>query len=169
MKEKKPQKTNWKELGYADLRHLPQSQRLPAAEIIIAGDAVETAIMILAHELGFADSTIMEIQHITPIGAVRIERIQLQHIVEKRQDARERYVKHALATMQNPLEIWSVAYEDDIGNEAWRYAYIGAFEGKVQMLVVVAQEKGKLLWNFMHSDSKTLNKHRHGECIYCRP
>ncbi|MNO09849.1 hypothetical protein D3C81_2333330 [compost metagenome] len=27
---------------------------------------------------------------------------------------------------------------------------------------------GQMFWNFMHTDAKSLNKHRHGELVYKR-
>ena len=168
MKEKKNQKTTWKEIGHTDLRDLDQSRKLPDEEVIQNQDSAELALAILEHHLGFVEFAISEVTIETPIGLVHIERKNLSHIIEKRQDARERYVKYALATMQDPFEIWLVEYVDEMGNEEHRYAYIGVFKGKKQMLVVFTNVKGKFLWNFMHSDNKALNKHRHGECLYSR-
>jgi hypothetical protein len=34
------------------------------------------------------------------------------------------------------------------------------------MLVVVDMSDGHILWNFMHCDKSSLNKHRNGELIY---
>ena len=168
MRERKEQKTTWKGIGHKDLRDLDQSQKLQDEEIIQTQDSAEIALEILEYHLGFVDITIQEVRIDTPIGEVIIERKNLSHIVEKRQDARERYVKYALATMADPFEVWLVAYEDEVGNEECRFAYIGAFQGKRQMLVVFADVNGKILWNFMHGDNKSLNKHRHGECVYSR-
>jgi len=36
-------------------------------------------------------------------------RDKLAHIVEKRADSRERYVRHAIDTLTGPFEIWRVA------------------------------------------------------------
>ncbi|WP_284739065.1 hypothetical protein [Pseudomonas sp. CG7] len=36
------------------------------------------------------------------------------------------------------------------------------------MLVSVVFFEGQMLWNFMHTDAKSLNKHRHGELLYKR-
>nr|WP_236250043.1 PBECR2 nuclease fold domain-containing protein [Pseudomonas cichorii] len=93
-----------------------------------------------------------------------ILRKSIYHIVEKRQDARERYVKLALDTLTGPLEVWKVAFTD--GTQ--RLAFIGAYELKRQMLVSVIFIDGQMLWNFMHTDAKSLNKHRHGELLYKR-
>ena len=169
MKAKKKQKTTWKEVGHVDLRDLNSIHKLPAEEIIETHDSADVALAILEYHLGFVDLSIQELTVSTPVGLVHITRENLSHIVEKRQDARERYVKYALATMQNPFEVWQIEYEGDNSAEAFRFAYIGAFHGKAQMLVVFADINGKILWNFMHSDNKSLNKHRHGICIYQRP
>lgn len=169
MKEKKQQKTTWKSCGHVDLRALDPAHKLPAEVLIETDDAVEVALTILEYHLGFVELDISAITVATPIGDVQIERKHLGHIVEKRQDARERYVRHALVTMKDPLEVWLVEYEDGDGNTTCRHAYIGAFEGKHHMLVVFADVNGKILWNFMHGDGKAMNKHRHGECVYRRP
>ncbi len=100
----------------------------------------------------------------TPMGAIQIHRNCIAHIVEKRQDARERYASMALDTLIGPFEVWRVAYS----NGTHRLAFIGAYEAKRQMLVIVTLERGKLLWNFMQCDAKALNKHRHGELLYQR-
>ncbi|AUO20762.1 hypothetical protein C0058_01675 [Pseudomonas sp. NC02] len=98
------------------------------------------------------------------MGQIAIRRSCLQHIVEKRQDARERYVRFALDTLTGPLEIWRVAYSDCSA----RLAFIGAYESRRQILVVVNIQAGNVLWNFMQADAKALNKHRHGELLYKR-
>lgn len=36
------------------------------------------------------------------------------------------------------------------------------------MLVSVSLVGGKVMWNFMQSDAKALNKHRHGELLFKR-
>lgn len=169
MKEKKEQESSWKTNGHADLRDLDSSQKLPAVEILETKDSEENALLILEFHLGFLDSQTVELTISTPVDTVLIVRENLPHIVEKRQHARERYTKHALETMKDPFEVWLVAYEDVQGNVEHRYAYIGAFEGKHQMLVVFSNNNGRVLWNFMQSDAKSLNKHRHGKLIYCRP
>ncbi|RCL22089.1 hypothetical protein C6A77_20905 [Pseudomonas sp. AFG_SD02_1510_Pfu_092] len=98
------------------------------------------------------------------MGDIRIQRSCIHHIVEKRQDARERYVKVALDTLVGPFEVWRVAYT----NDTYRLAFIGVYETKRQMLVVVTLDNGKMLWNFMQCDAKALNKHRHGKLLYKR-
>ena len=171
IREKKDQRTSWKELGHTHLNHLDGEHRLAAENVVAAADSEQEAVLVLEYHLGFMDAATAEVRFASPIGEVVVQRANLRHIVEKRQDARERYVLFAIATMLDPLEIWNVAYEDDdTQGISYRYAYIGAFEGKTQMLVVVAQVDGRLLWNFMHGDNKAVNKRRHGEqLVYRRP
>lgn len=115
MKEKKQQKTNWKNIGQPDLRHLDMSKRLPDQPLVRTVDSADAAMLILEQHLGFIDAGITQVEIITPMDVVVIERTNLRHIVEKRQDARERYVRHALATIRDPYEIWIVEYEDEHG------------------------------------------------------
>lgn len=168
MRKKERQLSTWSDIGQPDLRKLDSVRMLPEPAMIKAGATAEAALNALEQHLGFATAEMTRISLETPLGVVFIDRALLPHIVEKRQDARERFVHHAIATMQDPFEIWLVEYADDAGNEEVRHAFIGAFEGGKHMLVVFADANGQTLWNFMHGDGKALNKHRHGLCIYVR-
>lgn len=161
--ELKGQKT-WRDYGLPDLRSLDRTLRSCALEEVLAGKDITDAIEIVASNLGITDSVGSQIRIASPLGVVLIQRAALRHIVEKRQDARERYVRFALDTLTGPLEIWRVAYD----NGSARLAFIGAYETKRQMLVVVNIQAGNILWNFMQTDAKALNKHRHGELLYKR-
>lgn len=161
--ELKGQQT-WLDYGLPDLRSLDRAFRSCVLEEVRAGHDITDAAEIVASNLGLTDSQCSEIRIASPLGEVLIQRSTLRHIVEKRQDARERYVKFALDTLTGPLEIWRVAYSD----ASARLAFIGAYETKRQMLVVVSIQAGNLLWNFMQTDAKALNKHRHGELLYKR-
>lgn len=161
IREKKNQPT-WIDKGLVDLRSCINGVGVLKEPLHIdAGTDEEAALTILMTFFGLTEQN-TSITIDTPIGAVLIDQTKLTHIVEKRVDARERYVNFALETMKSPFEIWAVEYD----NDSIRLAYIGVFEGKRQMLVVVSTVNGKVLWNFMHCDRKTLNKHRHGELRY---
>lgn len=154
---------NWKDIGLPDIRDIPLS--------ILASDAREQPSAVdLNHALeqvalGFGlkagvDAVLLE----TPYVLLTIRRQYLLHIVEKRPNARERFTEFALDTVRNPLEVWRVSYSDG----SCRLAYIGAFDTKYQMLVVIHVDRGNVLWNFMNCDKKALNKHRHGMLVYQR-
>lgn len=156
------QKT-WTEYGRYDLRHLSEELRLKEEELVEASESIEMAITVLQDKLLGIDGT----GTITsPIGDITIHQSTLEHIVEKRRDARERYINFAIKTIKEPYEVYEIKYNDG----SIRLAFIGAFQGKRQMLVIarVMESEGKWLWNFMHCDSKSLNKHRHGNLLYCR-
>ncbi|QRV22782.1 PBECR2 nuclease fold domain-containing protein [Marinomonas foliarum] len=153
----------WNELGLEDLRSLIPEHRLTCPGIVNAAEDFDSAFQILldAFDLKEAsDSTTLE----AFIGLISVSGKDLRHIVEKRNDARERYVHYALATIQDPFEIWLSNYED--GTE--RFQFIGSFKTKVQMLVVVAKYENHTMWNFMHSNAKKLNRSRCGKIIYQR-
>lgn len=160
-KELKNQK-NWIDLELPDLRSLDSEHRLVCPGEVAAATSQEEAYAMLVKAFGCEQHEIIERE--SKIGPLIIERDKLAHIIEKRQDARERYLNYALATLDEPYEVWKVAYDD----ETCRYAFIGTFQTKRQMLVVVNIQKDNILWNFMHTEAKRLNKHRHGELVYRR-
>jgi hypothetical protein len=163
VKERKNQ-PRWIELGKIDLRQVREDDQLAPQEALAGAATAEEALLILEEHLGFTPGANM-VHLPSPLGDIAAYREHLTHIVEKRVDARERYVKLAMVTMADPFEIWRVEYDDG----SYRHAYIGLFQGKTQMLVIVSHHAGQVLWNFMHGDHKSLNKHRHGTLLHERP
>lgn len=155
---------SFRELGLPDLRELGSEFRLDPKPEIEAGNSIKAAVALLEWHMGFLEPDMQIVPKNTLIGTLNILRSKLEHIVEKRLDARERYVLLALDTLENPYEIWETLYDDD----QVRYLFIGTYRQKQQMLVVVAPWEGKMLWNFMHTDAKSLNKHRQGILLYKR-
>lgn len=164
--ESKKQKT-WIDFQLTDLRHVKDDWALDAPVLIESGDSAGEALIILELVFGFIDDS-SEIAYITPIGKIKVLRESLPHIVEKRMDARERYANFAIITIQDPFEVWRVSYDSDSGGSFFRLVFIGLFKDKRQILVTVDIREEKILWNFMHQDRKSLNKHRHGELVYSR-
>lgn len=154
----------FRDLGLPDLRELPVELRRESIPEIEQANSLEEAVTLVASHMGFSEPNMLIVTKDTPLGPVNIMRESIEHIVEKRLDARERYILLALDTLQNPYEVWEAMYDDDL----IRYLFIGAYSQKRQMLVVVVPWKGKVLWNFMHTDAKSLNKHRHGIIVYKR-
>lgn len=152
------------DLGLKDLRNLEAGERRDQLDEIAAGSTAEEALVLLEEHMGFSSPEMTVLVKNTHIGTMNIVREKLAHIVEKRVDARERYVKLALDTLENPYEIWETMYDD----EMVRFMFIGMYKQKQQMLVVVAPWDGKMLWNFMHTEAKSLNKHRRGKLLYSR-
>lgn len=161
--EKKGQ-NSWLDEQLPDLRTLARELRTQAIEELAPADSHDAAIEVAAQQLGFDSEKTEEVSISSPMGDIRILRSCIHHIVEKRQDARERYVKVALDTLIGPFEVWKVAYT----NDTCRLAFIGAYETRRQMLVIVTLDNGKMLWNYMQCDAKALNKHRHGKLLYKR-
>ena len=154
----------FKDLDLKDLRNLEADERRDQLDEIVAGSTAEEALALLEEHMGFSSPEISVIVKATHIGDMNIVRNNLAHIVEKRVDARERYVKLALDTLENPYEIWETMYDD----EMVRYIFIGTYKQEQQMLVVVAPWDGRVLWNFMHTEAKRLNRHRRGNLLYRR-
>lgn len=154
---------DWKSLGLDDLKGLGADKRLPSIQQEPAAATLEDAVAVLIRKFGF-DGDESSVTMTTPVGDIQVCRDSLPHIVEKRPDARERYVNHAIATLCDPFEIWEVAYTDG----SFRHAFIGTFEERNMMLVVATITPERILWNFMHSEAKSMNKHRHGKLVYAR-
>ncbi|HEN3637304.1 TPA: hypothetical protein U5E40_001921 [Yersinia enterocolitica] len=154
----------FRDLGLPDLRVLESEFRLEPTPEIDAADSIEGAVALLELHMGFLEPNMLLVPKTTILGTLSILRTNLVHIVEKRLDARERYVMLALDTLENPYEIWETMYDD----QQVRYLFIGTYRQRQQMLVVVAPWDGKVLWNFMHTEAKSLNKHRQGNLLYKR-
>lgn len=165
--EIKGQKT-WLDYQRPDLRSIYEVDGLDTPNILVAGNDAIEALAILELALGFDSEVVQEIEHKTPIDVVKVLRELLPHIVEKRMDARERYTNFAIQTLLNPFEVWRIEYVSTDDGQIFRLAFIGVFKGKRQMLVTVDTREDVVLWNFMHQEAKSLNKHRHGELIYSR-
>lgn len=88
---------DWRDYGLDDLRHVPKELNRVAPEEIKRADSLEDAIEVIAQIFGLS-TTNTEATINTEIGDIVISYSNLEHIVEKRQDARERYTNHALDT-----------------------------------------------------------------------
>ena len=163
IKEAANQQT-WINLALPDLRTLSRELRSAAIQEIKRADDAESALEILLDHFGFVDESVLAVTIITPIGNVVVMRDKLAHIVEKRSDSRERYVRHAIDTLKGPFEVWKVLYD----NGRYRMAFINAYEAKNDMLVVVDVREGQILWNFMHAPARAMNKHRQGDLLFKR-
>ncbi len=158
-----PGQPTWRDADRPDLRNV--AQREPAPPILPRGDTEAQALKILADAVGVSiERPFKTVQ--TPLETVRIDYKKLVHLVEKRDDARERYGLFMLATLARPFEVYLTEYDDG----TLRTRYIGLFEGSRQLLVVaLVNRDGTVLWNIMQSDAKRLNEQRVGTLRYVRP
>lgn len=155
---------NWKTLNLEDIRDLDSNTRREPRELIEAAENEDDAVEKLAINLGLRDALVDRRIINTVIGGIVIIRDKLVHIVEKRKEARERYVLYALDTLENPYEVWRCT---DRG--AIRYCFVGVYKTRNQMSVTIQiLDNGNVLWNFMHTEAKRLNRHRRGDLIYSR-
>jgi SPP1 gp7 family putative phage head morphogenesis protein len=154
----------WQDLGRPDLR-APTVTRLPDPGILPAQDSLEAAIQQMNSVL--VPDGVMNVVN-TPIEEVAIRPELLEHLVEKRSDARERYANYVLDTLREPFEVWLTAYDDG----RYRKRYIGVFSGPSDLLVVLRENTdGSIYWdmyNMMQRNSKKLNKLREGTLLYGR-
>jgi hypothetical protein len=157
-----PGQKSWKEYGLDDLRRMAALSTLSAPPIHEQADSEFSALMILRKALCMPSGT-EEIQVTTPLEIVRITHGNLFHLIEKRDNARERYADYILPTLQNPIEIWGTAYNDG----STRNRYIGLFTGKTDIAVIVKVEPdGSIMWNMMNADRARMNRFREGELLW---
>ena len=95
-----------------------------------------------------------------------LKRSKSWHIVEKEADARERYAKSILPTLERPDEVWQTLYS----NGEVRMRYIKVFrlkDGKTRGGLVLSAEDdrlGNLVFNFI--PMRRLNSQREGWLVY---
>ena len=154
----------WKDAGRPDLRNVAKESRPPAPPLLPVAPTREAALQTLADALQVsAENPLRTVS--TPVELVRIDYELLPHLVEKTQDARERYGLYLLSTLATPFEVYLTEYDD-----GFRTRYIGLFQGATQLLVVGrVNQDGTVLWNIMQGDAKALNKQRVGELLYAAP
>lgn len=153
----------WKDVGLPDLRSLPPGE--PAPQMLAAEAHKNAAVDVLRSVLGVSPGGERAIR--TPVEQVSIRDSSLPHVVEKRQDARERYARFIEPTLLRPTEVWAVSYDDG----TLRNRYIKLFSGsRYDMLVMVRiNPDGSVFWNMMHRDRKGMNALRLGRLVYSRP
>ncbi len=152
----------WKDAGRPDLRDAAVPRQHDPG-LLPAAPSRDLAARQLSEVL-LAGEPMREVQ--TPVDPVFIRPELLPHVVEKAQDARERYANFILPTLQKPFEIWLTFYTDG----TYRKRYIGLFAGASNLMVVVRENRdGTLFWevyNAMNADAKKLNKQREGTLLY---
>lgn len=150
----------WKDLGLKDLRELGPGESAPA--LIESATSAASAVDVLRKALGVEQGG--ERTFHTPVGEVTVQDSSLNHVVEKRQDARERFANLIEPTLLRPTEVWQVAYDDG----STRDRFIKVFHGsKSDLLVMVlVGPDGSVFWNMMQRDRKGMNALRLGKLIY---
>lgn len=156
----KPDQPSWKTLGLRDLRELrPRAQ---APELLAAAESIEDAVALLRGTLGVPVGAARSVH--TPVGDVTIMDELLRHVVDKRQNARERYANFVLPTLMRPDEVWRTAYD----NGTTRKRFIKLFSGTKYDIIVIVEEMpdGDVLWNIINRERGKMNTMRIGELTY---
>jgi SPP1 gp7 family putative phage head morphogenesis protein len=157
-----PGQDDWKALGLADLRTMKPRGGTP--DLLPMADDTAAAVQALRQTLDVPEGGSRLVD--TPVGKVLILDALLAHVVEKRENARERFGRFILPTLTQPDEVWSTAYDDD----TTRRRYIKLFSGtKYDILVIVREQAdGSVLWNVINRDRKGMNALRVGTPVYRR-
>ncbi|QXL84130.1 PBECR2 nuclease fold domain-containing protein [Comamonas sp. NLF-1-9] len=156
----KPDQPTWKTLDLPDLREL--QPRAQAPELLAAAESIEDAVSLLRGTLGVPVGAARSVH--TPVGDVTIMDELLRHVVDKRQNARERYANFVLPTLMRPDEVWRTAYD----NGTTRKRFIKLFSGSKYDIIVIVEEMpdGDVLWNIINRERGKMNTMRIGELAY---
>lgn len=153
----------WADYGRPDLRSAGVPRLTAPAEFPAAVSAADAARMFTQALLGPTES--MRVVT-TPIEQVVIRAELLPHMVEKVDNARERFANFVIPALEDPFEVWLTPYDDG----TYRKRYIALFEGRNDMLLIVRENRdGSLFWdlyNLINANSKRLNKLREGTLLY---
>ena len=164
-----PGQPTYADLGLPKLKDVPEELRLPAPELLSAAPTREEALSVFARELGVsAETPLRWIETKIPVpnlSVIGIDYSDLPHIVQKEQDARERFARFVLATITDPFEVWETEYDDG----TTRPRLIGLFQGKRQIVVIVRiNPNGSKLYNILNAGDDRLDKLRVGRLLYGR-
>lgn len=97
----------------------------------------------------------------TPVGSVVLQNRLARHMVQKEQDARERYAHFVLPTLEKPDEVWLTAYAD-----GYRRRYVRFFRDSNMMIIVRVNRDGSLFWNGMKIRDVNIDKNRTGILVF---
>ena len=157
----RPGQVTWKDAGRPDLRRVDDALRLVQPAMLPRAESRADAAAVLAKALGLSDAEPL-LSVATPVENALLRVDLLQHMVDKEEDARERYANFILPTLRDPFEVWAVDYADGIRNR-----YIGLFRGPRDFMVVLRVNlDGSLTWNIMQARPKDMNMHRIGAIRY---
>jgi len=98
-------------------------------------------------------------------GTVTVSLMALAHMMQRRPDARERYIPYLRETIENPYEVILTEYETPRSQRKLRKKFIGIYAAKGRTGIIVVAEKGAdghILWNVMNARKNTLDRQRKG-------
>ena len=151
--------------GLSKLKELPVEYFQTTPDLLKHGENESDALNILAD--------VFEVTPENPIVCLKIFQLEitininlLSHIVEKRDNGRERFALFAKQALIQPHEVWLVKYDDGSS----RYIYIAIFsDSKYHIAVIInIMADGNILWNYMNGELRALEKLRTGELLYCK-
>lgn len=151
---------SYRDYGRPHLAEVPQVARLKAPGLLPEARTRQDALVQLAAAFGVSKEKPKIVQ--TPVEKVVLRYDMIPHVVEKALDARERYARYVLPTLEQPYEVWLTAHKN-----GYQTRYIGLFEDLRDMLVVVrVLADGSLTYNVIRAKDQYLNGRRVGALLY---
>ena len=154
-----PGQPGWKDYGRPNIKDMARAQRL---DRLAGGASLEEARAIRDEALGLsADKPRRRVA--TPVDEVLLDRSRLDHIVENRTAARERYANRILPTLEDPEEVWLTLYD----NGEYRMRYLKLYDDDRNGLSIVTETPdGALLYNFIPGPHRSIDRQRLGVLLY---
>jgi hypothetical protein len=152
------------EYGLSKLKQVPIIYFQTKPSLLERGENDSDALNILATAFGVTPENPIRILPIFQLE-ITININLLSHIVEKRDNGRERFALFAQQTLMQPYEVWRSLYDDN----SYRYIYIGLFSDSRYHIAVIINimADGNILWNYMNGELRSIEKLRVGELLHC--
>lgn len=154
---------NWRDYGLPDLKTLTATNASPAVDLLDRPHSMEAAATLIDDVFGFREQPNRLIH--TPVDDVWFSRDLLSHIIKEKDLSRLIYLNRLIPTLENPLEVWAVGYED----KRFRWRYISLFaedHAPASLCVVRINADRSLFWTFYSGKEKKLNDSRLGELVW---
>ena len=154
-----PGQPDWRSHGLPDMREMGGAD---APEPLPRADSAAAAVAMVNDALGLTGRTNWR-KVSTPVGRVQLRKGLTPHIVAKLDEHRERYANRIVPTLEAPDEVWMTWFD----NGEYRLRYLKRWAERSGAVTVVTEAKdGSLLYNFIPSRAKTLNRQREGVLLH---
>ena len=144
----------------------PQAAKAQIGEVVGQGGGGSVSVM---RGDGRRDTILNLIKTPDGLDDVYVTESFIDHIIDKKDDHREQFVRYILPSLQDPAEVWLTAVEVG-GKPMYRRYFLTAFEGINTVAVAEEMALGNkdawLLWTFF--PRKDINRARVGIRLYGR-
>lgn len=151
----------FRDYGRLPVKEIPLEFFAESPALLKRADDELEAFEILSQALGVTEKEPIRVVD-SAVGKVVISKERLEHIIVKRENARERYANFILPTLMEPYEVYITQFQDKS-----RLQFIKLFKGKYNLLCSVQiNPDSSLLWNMMNMKKGDVDDKRSGLLVY---